>query len=162
MRAAPPLPYEPPQLTYTYLGSYLLTADFTVTVRGRTFTVPAGTPTDLATTPRFAWILLPPTGIYEAAAVAHDWWCSDGIRGGELTSRQADTYFRDLMGDAGVGRIRRWLMFAAVRVAAPFSAARRPSELWRDALPVAAISATVAAGAYVGVRALDIAAHAIF
>ena len=161
MSAAAPLPYDPPQLTYTYLGSYLLTADFTVTVGGRTFTIPAGTRTDLATTPRLLWMLLPPTGIYEAAAVAHDWWCSDGIRNGELTSRQADDYFRDLMGDAGVGMVRRWCMWAAVRVAAPFSRHRRPSGWLRDAPLVGLIAAAVFAATGLAVWALDTLAHLV-
>lgn len=161
MRAAPPLPYDPPQLTYTYLGSYLLTADFTVTVGGRTFTVPAGTRTDLATTPRFLWNLLPPTGIYEAAAVAHDHWCAAGIRNGALTSRQADGYFRDLMGEAGVSLPRRWLMFAGVRLAAPFSKGRRPSEVGRDLPAVATIAALTALVVVAAVWGLDSLAHAV-
>lgn len=148
MAKAKPLPYQPPQLSYTYLGKYVLTEDFVVTVGGRTFTIPAGAVTDLATTPRFLWNLLPPTGIYEAAAVAHDYWCSDGIAKGELTSREADAFFRDMMGEAGVGFCRRWVMWAGVRAAAPFSAKRRPSQVVRDLprlLPVAASVLAVAA-----------------
>ena len=134
---AAPLPYEPPQLTYTYLGRYLHTADFTVTVDGRTFTVPAGTITDLATSPRLFWQFIPPIGLYESAAALHDWLCTEGIRLGLVTSREADRYFRLMMRDGGVGFCTRWLMWCAVRLAAPFTARRRPSELWRD-LPVVA------------------------
>lgn len=129
---ARPLPYDPPKLSYTYLGHYVLTEDFVVTVGGRQFIIPVGSTTDLATTPRFLWNLLPPSGIYEAAAVAHDYWCSTGIAKGELTSRQADAYFRDLMGEAGVGFCTRWVMWAAVRAAAPYSVKRRPSSILQD------------------------------
>jgi len=142
-----PLPYDPPQLRYTYLGKYVLTEDFVVTVGGRQFIIPMGTVTDLATTPRFLWNFLPPSGIYEAAAVAHDYWCSTGIARGELTSREADGYFRDLMGEAGVGFCTRWVMWAGVRLAAPFSAKRRPSGILRDLprlLPVVAAVLAVA------------------
>lgn len=129
---AKPLPYEPPQLRYTYLGHYVLTEDFVVTVGGRQFIIPAGSVTDLASTPKFLWNLLPPSGIYEAAAVAHDYWCSTAIAKGELTSHEADGFFRDLMGEAGVGFYTRWVMWAAVRSAAPHNVKRRPSGIVKD------------------------------
>lgn len=162
MKAAPPLPYEPPQLRYTYLGKYVLTEDFVVTVAGRQFIIPAGTVTDLATTPRLLWNLLPPTGIYEAAAVAHDYWCSEGIARGELTSREADAYFRDMMGEAGVGLIRRWIMWAGVRAAAPFSPKRRPSGFIRDAPLVLGIALLVGTLAVLGVHVLHSLIHLAF
>jgi hypothetical protein len=150
VKAAPPLKYEPPQLRYTYLGKYVLTEDFVVTVGGRQFIIPVGAVTDLATTPKILWNLLPPTGIYESAAVAHDWWCSDGIAQGELTAREADGYFRDMMGEAGVGLCTRWVMWAAVRAASPFNVKRRPSGILKDApavLGIGALVATLSAGA---------------
>lgn len=131
-KTARPLAYDPPQLDYTYLGKYLLTADFKPQVGGRTFLIPAGSVTDLASTPKFLWNLLPPSGIYEAAAVAHDYWCAEGIAKGELTSHQADGYFRDMMGEAGVGFCTRWVMWAAVRAAAPRNVKRRPSGIVGD------------------------------
>lgn len=126
------------------------------------WTIPSGYLTDFGTIPWFAQWLIPRTGVWTLATVLHDWCITDGIPAGLITSRQTDGVFRRVLREEGVDPVRRWLMFAAVRVAAPFSAGRRPSELWRDALPVAAISATVAVGAYVGVRALDRLAHVIF
>lgn len=134
-KVAKPLPYKPPDLLYTFLGKYLHTKPFTVTVDGRTFTVPAGTVTDLATSPRIFWWWIPPIGLYESAAALHDWLCTEGIKQGLVTSREADRLFRVMMADGGVGFSTRWLMWCAVRVAAPFSKHRRPSEVHRD-LPV--------------------------
>lgn len=156
---ARPLPYEPPQLRYTYLGHYVLTEDFAVTIGGRTFVVPVGATTDLASTPRILWNLLPPTGVYEAAAVIHDWWCRVGISRGEVTSRQADGYFRDLMGEAGVGLATRWAMWAAVRIAAPRSPNRRPSGIVRDLPRVVPIAVAAVAVAYAIVLGADRLAH---
>ena len=95
MRSAAPLPYAPPQMDYTLLGSYVLSADFTVTLGGRSWTVPAGYRTDLATVPRIFWWAIPPTGAYEIAAVLHDWMITDGIAAGLVNSREADAVFRD-------------------------------------------------------------------
>lgn len=161
-KTAPPLPYEPPQLRYTYLGKYVLTEDFVVMVGGRQFIVPVGAVTDLASTPRFLWILLPPTDIYEAAAVAHDWWCSDGISRGELTSREADAFFRDMVGEAGVGRVKRWCMWAGVRIAAPFSSKRRPSGFIKDAPAVLGIGALTGTVTVVAVYGVDRLFHLFF
>lgn len=39
---------------------------------GRTFVVPAGTPTDLASIPRLLWAIFPKIGRQDAASVIHD------------------------------------------------------------------------------------------
>lgn len=158
MTTAPPLPYAPPQMHYAFLGNYALDEDFTVTLDGRTWTVPAGYRTDLASVPRIFWALIPPTGAYEIAAVLHDWMCSDGIAAGLVTSREADAVFRRLMAMAGVGPVRRWCMWAAVRLAAPWSAKRRPSGIFRDLPAVAAIAVALA----VVVRFVAVGVHALF
>lgn len=148
---APPLPYEPPKLAYIGLGRYVLTADFTVTIDGRTFTVPAGYRTDLATVPRIFWWLIPPTGAYEIAAVLHDWLCvrlaafyrrPDPLDGAGLppaTARETDRIFRQLMRMAGVGPVLAWVMWVGVRWGALMNPARRPGWL-RDSPLVLAIS----------------------
>lgn len=158
-KVAPPLPYKPPQLRYTYLGKYVLIEDFVVTVGDRTFIVPVGYVTDLATSPRLLWNLLPPIGVYEAAAVLHDWFCTDGIRLGIVTSSEADAIFRDLMGEAGASLPTRWTMWAAVRAAAPFSVKRRPSGILKDAPAVVGIGALAATLALSAVYWLDRLVH---
>lgn len=161
MRAAIPLPYAPPQMNYTLLGSYVLSADFTVSLGGRSWTVPAGYRTDLATVPRIFWWAIPPTGAYEIAAVLHDWMITDGIAAGLVTSREADAAFRELMRLAGVGVVTRWCMWAAVRTAAPLSRHRRPSGFWLDAPGVLAITAAVLTVARYVLLWADRAAHSL-
>jgi hypothetical protein len=59
--------------------------------------------------------LVPRFGAYTLAAILHDWLCSEGIRSGEVTSREADGIFRRVMRESGVSVLRRWLMWAGVR-----------------------------------------------
>lgn len=73
-------------------------------------------PTDLASVPRLFWALLPPAGIYEKAAVLHDWFCVHLARGdAPVNARDADGIFRRVMREEGVGFLTRWAMWAGVR-----------------------------------------------
>ncbi|CAN5747023.1 hypothetical protein BH24ACT4_BH24ACT4_17900 [soil metagenome] len=86
--------------------------------RHETFTIPAGSRTDLASVPApFTW-LVPTYGRYTKSAILHDFlW-----RTGAVPRADADGIFRRSMRELGVPILRRWLMWAAVRAA---SAARR-------------------------------------
>ena len=110
----------------------------------QSFTVPAGYRTDFATVPWFAQWLIPRTGVWTLAAVLHDWLITHGIPAGLITSRDCDGVFRRVLREEGTDFVRRWLMWCGVRLAAPFSPARRPSGLWRDAPAVLGISVLVA------------------
>jgi len=85
--------------------------------RGRTdvFVVPAGFPTDFATVPRVVVWLVPRFGRYTLPAILHDWLCSEGIRSGVVSPRDADGIFRRAMRELGVPVVRRWLMWTGVR-----------------------------------------------
>lgn len=109
------------------------------------WTIPSGYVTDYATTPWFTAWLIPRTGSWTLAAVLHDFLITDGIPAGLITSRNTDGVFRRVLREEGVDPVRRWLMFAAVRWAAPLSKGRRPSGLLRDLPAVAGISAAVLA-----------------
>jgi hypothetical protein len=61
---------------------------------------PAGFRTDLATVPRVVTWLIPRFGVYTLAAILHDWLCTEGIRSGAVTSREADGIFRRVMREA--------------------------------------------------------------
>lgn len=98
----------------------------------QTFIVPAGYVTDFASVPWFVQWFVPRTGVWTLAATLHDWLITDGIAAGLVTSRECDGLFRRVLREQGTGFIRRWLMWAGVRLAAPFSAQRRPSGLWQD------------------------------
>ncbi len=97
-----------------------------------TFTVPAGYVTDLASVPRALLWLVPPYGAYTRAAILHDWLITDAIPAGRITSRDTDGLFRRVMREEGVKFVPRWVLWAAVRSAAPFSATRRRGLGLRD------------------------------
>ena len=88
--------------------------------------VPAGFVTDFASIPQVLWNILPPVGKYGKAAVIHDYlYCSGGRvitvpqagRALKLyySREQCDDIFREAMEVLGVGRIKRNLMWLAVR-----------------------------------------------
>ena len=107
------------------------------------FEVPAGFLTDFATVPRLVVWLVPRVGRYTAAAILHDWLCTEGIRSGVVTSRQADGIFRRVMREHGVPLLRRWLMWCGVRWGALTDPLRRPG-WWHSAPGVVAISVLAA------------------
>lgn len=69
--------------------------------------------TDLASVPGFLLWLVPRYGLHTLAALLHDQLVKPGGRppGGRV---EADTIFRDALGELGVPWIRRWMMWAAV------------------------------------------------
>lgn len=91
-------------------------------------TVPAGFTTDLASVPRWAWVLLPPDGPWVKAAVIHDYlyatggtgviWnressIADGVAYDRLAS---DRIMREAMAIRGVDVVRRNIIYFAVRL----------------------------------------------
>lgn len=113
--------------------------------RHETFTIPAGSRTDLASVPAlFTW-LVPTYGRYTKSAILHDFlWRTRAV-----PRADADGIFRRSMRELGVPILRRWLMWAAVRAA---SAARRRSGeqrasvgTWLAILAIAAASLPVVA-----------------
>lgn len=90
-------------------------------------TAPRGFPTDLASIPRWGWVLLPPDGPWVKAAVIHDFLYTTGGRGvwkhqpigitrEPYSRKEADWILRDAMENRGVDRLRRWVIWAAVRL----------------------------------------------
>lgn len=71
--------------------------------------------TDLASVPAmFTW-LVPKSGVFLPAAVLHDGMVDDDTYLGPRVDRyEADRIFRDACIDLGTGRVRGWLMWAAV------------------------------------------------
>ena len=92
-----------------------LTADLVYEGRDQTFTVPATTQTDFASVPRFFTWLIPRSGRYTPAAVLHD-YLYDQVDAEMLSRCDADGIFRRAMRELGVALLRRWAMWAAVRV----------------------------------------------
>jgi hypothetical protein len=80
-------------------------------------TVPAGMITDLASTPRLLWPILPPTGSYAPAAILHDYLYLRGRLDGEpITRAYADRVFLEAMRALGVGIIIRRVVYWGVRL----------------------------------------------
>jgi hypothetical protein len=107
------------------------------------FVVPAGFRTDLASVPRMVTWLIPRFGVYTLAAILHDWLCTEGIRSGVVTSREADGIFRRVMRESGVPVLRRWLMWAGVRWGALTDDLRRPG--WLHSAPGVLMTSVLAA-----------------
>ena len=79
--------------------------------------VPTGTITDLASIPRALWIILPPIGSYDRAAVLHDEAYKHGGISGKLCTRaEADTLLNEAMIAKGVTPWKRRMIYAGVRL----------------------------------------------
>ncbi len=103
--------------------------------KSQSFTVPAGSSTDFASVPRaFVWFL-PKYGRYTKAAILHDHLWRVAVPAGELTLPDADGIFRRAMRELEVPFLRRWLMWAAVRIGALAKPAGRRGWL-RESWPV--------------------------
>ena len=139
------MPFETDSVTVRRRDDRHWTVVEPLVYRGRTdtFVVPAGFPTDFASVPRVAVWLIPRFGRYTLAAILHDWLCTEGIRSGAVSSRDADGIFRRVMRELGVPVVRRWLMWAGVRWGALTDPERRPG--WAFSAPgVLAISVLAA------------------
>jgi hypothetical protein len=125
------VPFEPGSLTVSRVDAdtWSLVDDLVYRGRWQRFVVPAGFRTDFATVPRVVTWLVPRFGAYTLAAILHDWLCTEGIRSGAVTSREADGIFRRVMRESGVPVLRRWLMWTGVRWGALTDPLRRPGWL---------------------------------
>jgi Protein of unknown function (DUF1353) len=80
------------------------------------WTVPAGFCTDFASVPRVVTWLIPRYGRYTKAAIVHDFLCGVEVPLGRMSRADADGVFRRALRELGVAFLRRWLMWAAVRL----------------------------------------------
>lgn len=81
-------------------------------VAGRTITVPAGFPTDLASTPRIPIIYEACGNIAVRAAVVHDYLYTSGRE----SRKVADAVLLEAAEVTGVSWWQRWAMWAGVRI----------------------------------------------
>lgn len=75
-------------------------------------TIRPGTPTDFASIPRLFWMLWPKFGPWARAALYHD----EAYRSQNMTRRQADTFFIDMMAEDGVSWWNRHCLWLGVRI----------------------------------------------
>ena len=107
-------------------STWQLLEDVVYQGRKETFTVKRGFTTDFASVPRiFTW-LIPKYGRYTQAAVLHDHLCVES-HAGRFARHDADGIFRRSMRELGVGFLRRWLMWVAVRFGGGWKAFWRTS-----------------------------------
>lgn len=76
------------------------------------FIVPEGFKTDFATVPQMLTWFIPRYGLYTKSAILHDYL----LKRSDVSAADADGVFRRSMRELGVPFLRRWLMWAAVRV----------------------------------------------
>lgn len=74
-------------------------------------TVPDNFSTDLASVPKVLWAVMPPFGNHTKAAVLHDYLYGQG----ERSRKACDDIFLEAMTELGVSKVRRYLMYWAVR-----------------------------------------------
>jgi Protein of unknown function (DUF1353) len=114
--------------------------------------VPPNFETDFASVPRvFVWFL-PRYGRYTKAAILHDYLC-DEAKAGRMKRSDADGLFRRAMMELEVAFLRRWIMWAAVRVGGGVQQLLRPG-LWQLLLVGVPALALVAAPAVLILAAL--------
>ena len=78
---------------------------------GKTYTVPAGMTTDLASIPRVFWSIIPPHGKHLPATILHDWLYMSR----SVSRKMADNLFREAMEELGVDHDTIDIMYKAVR-----------------------------------------------
>lgn len=88
-----------------------LMGDWIATIDGHTIVVFAGFRFDLASIPRVLWWLVAPFELSIAAPLVHD----HGYRHAWASRREIDRLFRVVMRLEGVGWVRRWAAWLAVR-----------------------------------------------
>lgn len=151
-----------PILTYVGLGRYQTVGTTVYVGKDELITIPDGFETDLASVPRIFWAFLPPSGVYERAAVLHDFGCVSLAHGTcLLPSRDVDGLFRRVAREGGSSFLTRWALWTGVRWGALFNKARRPGWL-RDAPKVLAITVVGLAVTCAAIYGLDRIVHALF
>lgn len=94
---------------------YTLYQSFTYRTATVLIVIPKGFRTDFASVPRLFWRIIPPAGSYNKATVVHDYL----YQSRQCSRCLADAIFREAMTELGVGFVRLWLMWFAVRCFGP-------------------------------------------
>ena len=115
--SSPPL--APPPLRWKNHG-WETAEDWYPQANGAVLTIPAGFRFDLASIPHLFRSLLDKEDLGVAGPLVHDWLYQhrgnvDSLPQTRFTRRATDRIFRQLMAAEGVGVVRRWIAWAAVR-----------------------------------------------
>lgn len=98
-------------LTPSGFKTWELAEDFEIVTKQGTFIIPKGFITDLASTPRFLWSILPPFGRYSVAALVHDYLYRIGY-----DKKLADKVFYELMIKHGTYKWKAKVMYYGVKL----------------------------------------------
>jgi len=82
----------------------------------RAIAIAEGFVSDLASVPRILRPFIGKTELGSLAPILHDKLYRSGGEGGLFSRAEADQIFLRVMGEQGVGRLRRWVAFVAVRL----------------------------------------------
>jgi hypothetical protein len=95
-------------------GQFILAAPlvYRSDVAARVIVVPAGFQTDLASVPRLPLVFLLAGDCAREAAIVHDYLYSTHL----IDRKTADAVLREASACTGVSALRRWLMWAGVRI----------------------------------------------
>ncbi|HET7302243.1 MAG TPA: DUF1353 domain-containing protein [Candidatus Saccharimonadales bacterium] len=96
----------------------------------RHFVVPKGFRTDFASVPQLLIWFVPRYGVYTKSAILHDYM----YKRADISKADADGIFRRSMRELGVPFLRRWLMWAAVRLFGSHLQGISFKGLWRVSL----------------------------
>ena len=99
----------------------VLTEPYEFSVNGTRYVILEGFWSDSASIPRLAWSLIgsPFTGRYVCPSLIHD--CLYACQPMDIDREDADNIFYQAMLDSGVGHLKAWLMYHAVRVFGGFA-----------------------------------------
>lgn len=95
---------------------FKLEKDFVYQGKWETITIPKGFTTDFASVPKLLQWLVSSYGQHLQAALVHDYLWSLA-RKNQFSFADADGIFKRIMKETGVGPLKRWFMWSAVRVA---------------------------------------------
>jgi hypothetical protein len=144
-----------PILTYIGGGQYATVGPTLYVGSDDLIEIADGFHTDLASVPRIFWALLPPSGVYEKAAVLHDFLCVQlGTDCCTIPSVDVDGLFRRVAREGGAGFLTRWALWTGVRWGALFNRHRRagwlPSGL--GVIAITAVGLAVVCGLLLGLH----------
>jgi hypothetical protein len=94
-----------------YMWSLVEAFSFTDT-EGIVHTAPEKFKTNFASTPKFMWSVLPPTGSYGPAAVIHDFLVATK----SVSRDRADEIFLEMLIVLKVNPVKRWVLYRGVRI----------------------------------------------
>lgn len=101
---------------YAY-KKWILKKKYSYKVNNRIIEVPANFITDLASIPKILWNIFEPAGKnYTRAALIHDYLYSKNCKYTDISRKEADKIFFNIMKERGVPFWKRRLMYRGVRM----------------------------------------------